>query len=227
MKSGTKYLTILLALFCLLNVVALAEEKSKHDFARWKSAISKFEKQDQKQGIQKDGILFVGSSSIRLWDLEKYFPDQPVINRGFGGSEIVDSIHYAEQLILKHHPKVIYLYAGDNDIYRKRTAKQVAADFQNFVAKIHKTLPKTRIVFIAIKPSLSRWNLSDTMLNANQLISEQCAKNDLLDYADVWKPMLGADGKPRPELFKSDGLHLNHEGYVVWQNVVQPFMSQK
>ncbi|HAH46047.1 SGNH/GDSL hydrolase family protein [Gimesia sp.] len=219
--------SFVLVLFTLITISSHAEEKKEHNFERWEKSISQFEKQDQEQGIKPGGILFVGSSSIRMWDLDKYFPDQPVINRGFGGSEIVDSTHFADRIIIKHKPKVIFLYAGDNDLARKKTAAEVAADFKKFVAKIHKSLPKTRIVFIAIKPSLSRWKLADTIQKANQLIAAQCANNELLEFADVWDPMLGEDGKPRPELFKSDGLHMEHAGYLVWKKAVQPYMNQK
>lgn len=222
----TLLILIMLALFSQMTLNTQAADKSNHNYDKWNKTISQFEKQDQKQKTQKNGILFVGSSSIRLWDLKKYFPGQPVINRGFGGSEIVDSTHFADRIILKHNPKTVFLYAGDNDISRKRTAKEVASDFRKFADTIHKSLPETRIVFIAIKPSIRRWELADTIIKANQLISEQCAKNCLLEYSDVWNPMLGADGKPRPELFQSDGLHLNHEGYVVWTNAVKPFMTQ-
>ncbi|MCA9016113.1 MAG: hypothetical protein KDA77_12345 [Planctomycetaceae bacterium] len=227
MKSNRIYLSMVLALLCFVSRNALADEQPKHDFDRWEKSIAQFEKQDQQQGIRKNGVLFVGSSSIRLWDLDQYFPDLKAINRGFGGSEIVDSTHFADRIILKHEPKLIFLYAGDNDLSRKRSPEEVASDFQKFVATVHKTLPQTKIVFIAVKPSLSRWKLADTIIKANQLIADQCAKNCLLEYADVWKPMLGDDGKPRPELFKSDGLHLNHEGYLIWQKTVQPFLDQK
>ena len=227
MKSNRIYLSITLALLCLVSQNGLAAEKQKHDYNRWEKSIAQFEKQDQIQGIKKKGVLFVGSSSIRLWDLDKYFPDLNAINRGFGGSEIVDSTHFADRIILKHEPKLIFLYAGDNDLSRKRSPEEVASDFQKFVATVHKTLPQTKIVFIAVKPSLSRWKLKDAIVKANQLIADQCADNYLLEYADVWKPMLGTDGKPRPELFKSDGLHLNHEGYLVWKKAVQPFLNEK
>lgn len=219
--------TFVLVLFTLITISSHAEEKKEHNFERWEKSIAQFEKQDQEQGIKPGGILFVGSSSIRMWDLDHYFPDQPVINRGFGGSEIVDSTHFADRIIIKHEPKLIFLYAGDNDLARKKTAEEVAADFKKFVAKIHKSLPKTRIVFIAIKPSLSRWELADTIQKANQLIAAQCANNELLEFADIWDPMLGEDGKPRPELFKSDGLHMEHAGYLVWKKAVQPYMNQK
>lgn len=227
MKMKCFYLSITLALLCSLSQNGLAAEEQKHNYDRWEKSITQFEKQDQKQGIKKNGVLFVGSSSIRLWNLDKYFPELEAVNRGFGGSEIVDSTHFADRIILKHEPKLIFLYAGDNDLSRKRSPEDVAADFQKFVATVHKTLPQTKIVFIAVKPSLSRWKLADSIVKANQLIADQCADNGLLEYADVWKPMLGADGKPRPELFKSDGLHLNHEGYLVWKKAVQPFLNHK
>tara|TARA_R110002095_G_scaffold203734_2_gene185998 strand:+ start:101480 stop:102169 length:690 start_codon:yes stop_codon:yes gene_type:complete len=227
MKTNRIYLSVTLALLCFVSQNGLAAEKQKHDYDRWEKSISQFEKQDQKQGIKKNGVLFAGSSSVRLWDLDKYFPELKAINRGFGGSEIVDSTHFADRIILKHEPKLIFLYAGDNDLSRKKSPEEVASDFQKFVATVHKTLPQTKIVFIAVKPSLKRWNLAETIKKANQLIADQCANNCLLEYADVWKPMLGADGKPRPELFKSDGLHLNHAGYLVWGKAVQPFLDQK
>lgn len=218
---------LVLALFTLLTICSHAAEKPEHNFERWEKSISLFEKQDQEQGVKQGGILFVGSSSIRMWDLDKYFPGQSVLNRGFGGSEIVDSTHFADRIIIKHQPKVIFLYAGDNDLARKKTAEEVAADFKKFVAKVHKSLPETRIVFIAIKPSISRWKLADTIQQANKLIAAQCAKNELLEFADVWEPMLGEDGKPRPELFKSDGLHMEHAGYLIWKKAVTPYMDQK
>lgn len=218
---------LVLALFTLLTICSHAAEKPEHNFERWEKSISQFEKQDQEQGVKQGGILFVGSSSIRMWDLDKYFPGQSVLNRGFGGSEIVDSTHFADRIVIKHQPKVIFLYAGDNDLARKKTAEEVTADFKKFVAKVHKSLPETRIVFIAIKPSISRWKLADTIQQANKLIAAQCAKNELLEFADVWEPMLGEDGKPRPELFKSDGLHMEHAGYLIWKKAVTPYMDQK
>ena len=221
----TRFLILSFCSILALNT-AWASDKSDHDFARWEKSIAQFEKQDQKQGLQENGILFVGSSSIRMWDLKKYFPDLPVINRGFGGSEIVDSTHFADRLILKHKPKVIFLYAGDNDIAKGRSAKEVAGDFKQFVSVVHKALPDTKIVFISVKPSLSRWKLAGTMQAANQLIKQQCAQHDYLAFADVWDPMLGSDGKPRPELFKADGLHMEHPGYLIWKKAVEPYLPK-
>ena len=145
---------------------------------RWESAIRAFEKQDRKTPPSKNSVLFAGSSSIVRWDVSKYFPDLNTINRGFGGSQIADSVYFADRIILKYKPAIVVLYAGDNDIARGKTSEQVAADFESFVKKIREDLPQTRIVFIAIKPSLKRWGLFEEIQKTNALIAASCEKDD-------------------------------------------------
>jgi lysophospholipase L1-like esterase len=192
---------------------------------RWESRIRAFEAQDKKQPPPKEGILFVGSSSIVGWDLKKCFPGLPAINRGFGGSQVADSVHFAERIVLPYRPRVIVLYAGDNDVAAGKTPQQVLADYRAFVNKVHAALPKTRIVFVAIKPSLRRWHLVGKMREANRLIRAAAAKDPRLVFVDVDGPMIGADGKPRPELFRKDGLHLNAAGYKLWSDLVRPHLK--
>ena len=192
---------------------------------RWQTAIDKFVAADRESPPAENGVLFVGSSSIRLWDLEKSFPTLAAINRGFGGSQICDSTHFAEHLIVKHRPRIVILYAGDNDIAKGKSAAQVQRDFTDFCKRVHSQLPSTKIMFIAIKPSIKRWGLADTMRDANDRIAADCEANPLLEFVDVWQPMLGDDGKPRPELFVKDGLHLNEAGYELWMALVQPHLN--
>lgn len=192
---------------------------------RWKSAIEAFEKADATMPPSKNANLFVGSSSIRMWKLDNSFPDLPVINRGFGGSQIEDSVHYIDRLVLKHDPRVVVLYAGDNDIGSGKSPERVLADYQAFVAAVHAKLPKTRIAFIAIKPSLKRWSLIDKIRDANQRIEAVTKTDDRLEFIDVDAPMLGSDGKPRGELFQKDGLHLSDEGYRLWASLVRPHLK--
>jgi lysophospholipase L1-like esterase len=204
------------------------EEKAKTAVKpedRWESAIACFEDLDKQKPPPKDGILFVGSSSIVGWDVAKSFPGLPVINRGFGGSQIADSVHYAERLVLPHRPKIVVFYAGDNDIASGKTPQKVLADYQAFVKKVHDALPKTRIVYVGIKPSLARWKLIDKIREANGLIRVVVEKDPRLVFVDVEKPMLGDDGKPRDELFKADGLHLNAEGYKLWNELLAPHLN--
>lgn len=207
--------------------VRCESQDGKNPHARWESVIRKFEEQDKADPPAKGGVLFVGSSSIRLWSLDKSFPDLDAINRGFGGSEIADSTHFADRIILKHKPRLIFLYAGDNDISRGKSAEVVTEDFQKLVRVVRSRLPETRIVFIAIKPSIARWKLADENAKANAAIHRICQQDRLLDYADIWKPMIGQDGKPRPELFAKDGLHLNDQGYRLWTSVVRPLINPK
>jgi lysophospholipase L1-like esterase len=204
---------------------APAAEPAKAAENRWEAAIRNFEAQDRKQMPPAGGILFVGSSSIVRWDVEKHFPHLPVINRGFGGSQIADSLHFADRIILPYRPKVIVLYAGDNDIAAGKSPRQVAADYRALVKKVRDALPKVRIVFVAIKPSIRRWHLVDKMREANRLIQAITAKDDRLVYVDVDPPMIGHDGKPRPELFAPDGLHLSAEGYKLWSSLVRPRLT--
>ncbi|MEX0703358.1 MAG: SGNH/GDSL hydrolase family protein [Planctomycetales bacterium] len=217
-------------LFVLISAMVPAADgrsaERPHDFARWERAIARFEEQDRISAPPKEGVVFVGSSSVRLWDLARSFPDHATINRGFGGSEIVDSTHFAERLIVPHEPRVVVLYAGDNDLARGRLAEEVAGDFREFVRAVRARLPKSRIVFIGIKPSIARWKQWETMQRTNQLIRSDCAKDESLAFVDVAPAMLGDDGLPRPELFASDGLHLSGMGYAVWAERVGPHLGR-
>jgi len=120
---------------------------------------------------------------------------------------------------------VVVLYAGDNDIAAGKSAEQVVHDYQVFVEAIQAALPETKIVFIAIKPSLARWKLAPLMQKANVLIAAECAKRPRLEFVDIWQPMLGPDGRPRKELFRADGLHMSHAGYLIWSQLVRPYMA--
>jgi lysophospholipase L1-like esterase len=162
-----------------------------------------------------------------MWDLEESFPEFDVINRGFGGSQTIDSVHFADRIVIKHAPDVVLLYAGDNDIAAGKTPKQVFEDFEAFVAKVHAALPETKIVYIAIKPSVARWNLVEDMRAANALIAAETEKHDLLAFVDIDPLMLGEDGKPREDYLLADGLHLTKDGYKVWAEVVRPHLKAK
>lgn len=198
--------------------------QQKPGFERWEKTIAAFEKQDQQKAPPKDAILFVGSSSIRLWNLKKSFPDLEAINRGFGGSQVADSVHFAPRLILKHRPRIVVFYAGDNDIAAGKSPETVCADFQALVKTIHQDLPKTKIIYISIKPSLARWKLVEKGRQANALIRDFCRQDERLQYLDAAGPMLGLDGKPRAELFQKDNLHLNEKGYELWAGLLKPHL---
>jgi len=194
---------------------------------RWQPDMDNFARQDAQQTPPQGAILFVGSSSIRLWDIQKSFPDLTTINRGFGGSFLVDSEYYADRIILPYAPRTIVLYAGDNDIASGKSPDMLLADFKSFTAAVRRTLPQTAILYIAIKPSLARWNLWPQMNAANTLIRDYCAAAPRLHFIDIAAPMLDSNGQPRPELFQPDGLHLNDEGYRLWTAILTPILSSR
>jgi len=191
---------------------------------RWEKDMAAFEAADRQHPPDKGGIVFIGSSSIRKWDLDRWLPGTKAVNRGFGGSQMSDSVRYADRILIPLKPKVVVVYAGDNDIAAGKTPEVVLDDYKSFVEKVHAALPDTKIAFIAIKPSLKRWNLVETMRKANALVREVTEDDPCLEYIDIDGPMLGADGKPRPELFAADGLHLNDDGYQLWTSIVEPYL---
>ena len=219
---------VLIAIASVAHAAEPAPQEPACRPERWATAMKKFQEADARNPPQAGGVLFVGSSSIRLWDLQKWFPDLQVVNRGFGGSEICDSVHYFDTLVAPHKPKVVVLYAGDNDVAGGKKAAQVLRDFRAFDAKLKQHLPSTRLIFIGIKPSLARWKLAPEMERTNEQIETLCGKNpQRLTFLEVWKPMLGQDGKPRKELFANDGLHLNDKGYALWTKLVQQQLQPK
>jgi hypothetical protein len=212
--------------FVLLSVILGANfsNGAEYDTAKWKDELGRISASDKARPPEPGGIIFVGSSSIRMWDLEKSFPGKGYMNHGFGGSEIVDSTYYFDELVAKHKPRLVVFYAGDNDIANGKSPEQVLKDFQAFAEKFKKELPKANLLYISIKPSIARWHLADKMREANKLIEEDCKKHPHFTFVDVWPVMLGEDGKPRSDLFLEDDLHMNDIGYAEWVKLVEPLL---
>lgn len=196
------------------------------DPAHWKAEIDTLTQSDAEHPPAKHGIVFVGSSSIRFWtSLQQDFPGLPVIRRGFGGSELADSVFYFDRIVGAYEPDTVVLYAGENDIHAGVSPEKVAADFNDFRLKLHSTLPKCRLIFIALKPSPSRWDEHENAQHANALIADACAHDPLITFLDIYPAMLGSDGKPRPELFRDDLLHMKPAGYAIWVHLLTPLLK--
>jgi len=192
----------------------------------FQNEIEAFEAADRAHPPTPGGVMFLGSSSIRLWKtLAEDFPDLRVVNRGFGGSTVPDSTRYADRVVVPHRPRLIVYYEGDNDIAAGHSPERVLADFKAFVSLLHERLPETRLLFISIKPSPSRAKVAAQAKEANRLVREFIATDPKLAYVDVWTPMLGADGQPREELFGPDRLHMNRKGYELWTSILRPLVK--
>jgi len=216
-------------LFLVLEIVVSicgGERAGQIAAKRWEKTISQFEEWDSKNSYPADAVLFVGSSSIRMWRTRESFRGLPVINRGFGGSQISDVNYFIDRVVLKYRPRVIVFYAGDNDVAAGKSARRVFEDYRKFVKIVRDKLPKTAIIYIGIKPSGSRWRLWPVMAEANSLIKDFCGKDKRLLYFDSAMPLLGDDGKPNAKLFLNDKLHLNGEGYKIWTRLLRPVINK-
>lgn len=192
---------------------------------QWEKEIAAFEASDRKHFPRPGGIVFVGSSTIRIWkSLDKDFPGYSTLNRGFGGSQLPDSTYFAPRILLPYQPRQIVLFAGTNDINAKRTPRQVAQDFSDFVVTVRQLLPRTRLSFIELTSSPSRWAQRDAVVETNRVIQRLCQRNGV-DFIPVREKLFGPSREPRPELFISDKLHLNADGYKILAEAVRPYLT--
>ena len=196
------------------------------DPRRFESEVAEFEAADLATPPPEGAVLFVGSSSIRYWDIAAAFPGRSAIKRGFGGSHVSDNIYFADRLIFRYKPPLIVFYAGDADVAAGKQAEQIAADYRTLIAAIHARLPATRVIVIGTKPSPAHWAQMSTIRGANASVKALADADPLVEYVDVESALLGADGKPGPELYAENGLNLNERGYERWNAAVKPVIEK-
>lgn len=216
------------ALALLLTAgAARAAEPADPPPERWTKQVEAYEKRDADHPPTDVAVVFTGSSSIRMWpDLADAFKPMPVLGRGIGGSHVSDQIYWADRLVLRHEPKQIVFYAGDNDVAAGKTAERVLADFKRFVAKVRKALPKVWIHFLTIKPSPQREKIWPEMARANRLVAAYTATDPRLTTIDGATPMLDDAGRPRRDIFLKDMLHMNRKGYALWVPLVRKALAK-
>ncbi len=193
----------------------------------FRKEINDFLKADSIAAPAKGQILFVGSSSFTFWkDVQSYFPEHTILNRGFGGSSLPDVIRYAQEVIIPYRPKQIVIYCGENDfaVTNPPPVDTVLARFKTLYTIIRKELGNVPIAFVSIKPSPSRWNLEDRFVEANKQIKAFLATQPVSTYVDVHTAMLLPDGNVDPSLFIGDRLHMNPSGYAIWKRILAPVL---
>ncbi|MGZ5135782.1 MAG: SGNH/GDSL hydrolase family protein [Flavitalea sp.] len=226
MKQRIQYVFWLLFMYGMQSIAihSIAQKPPFYDDIR------AFQKQDSVQLPPKNAVLFVGSSSIRLWtSLQQDLPMHTILNRGFGASTLVDVIRYANEIIISYKPAQVVIYCGDNDLASSDTVTaQIVADrFQHLFSIIRKQLPEVPIAFISIKPSPSREHLLQKIISANELIKSFLKKQTKAVYIDVFSAMIDQQGKPNPDLFVEDRLHMNQKGYAIWIQIIEPYLIKK
>jgi len=220
-------LSLKVAFIALALSCGISKAQTNHNFTRWAKEIAVYEMMDRTNPPPKGAVLFVGSSTIRLWKtLAQDFPGHQVINRGFGGSQIVDAAHFADQIIFPYEPRAIFLRAGGNDLWSGKSAEQVFTEFKEFVTKVHAKLPETEIAFISWCPTVARWKQANKEKTLNTLVRDYAQQTPRVKYIETYSMSLGSDGQPRPELFVADKLHFNAEGYKLLAGLVRPYLPK-
>lgn len=180
--------------------------------------IKAFRKQDSIQKPQDGMLLFIGSSSFRLWkDVKSDFNNSNILNRAFGGATLLDLIYFQNDVVLNYKPKKIFIYCGENDVAssEKVTPKMVFKRYKTFYKTLRKQFPDTPILFVSLKPAISRWHMKDRMIATNKLIHGFMKNKKNAVFVDVWDAMLD-NGEPKKDIFKEDNLHMNSKGYAIW-----------
>jgi lysophospholipase L1-like esterase len=214
-----------LTLALLVVAMAAAGVSAQSPAERWTKALADFDAADRIAPPPLGDVLFLGSSTVVNWDLVRAFPGVRTVNRGVWSSSLYDAVQRIDRLVLPYAPRLIVLYAGDNDINSGATSEQVAVEFERFAFNVWAKLPQTRIVFIGLKPSPQRWSQIHRMRAANALIRQFCEHDDRLAFLDVDGVMLGWDEKPRRDLYVEDGLHLSAQGYQLWSTLLRPLLQ--
>ena len=216
----------LILCFFLIAQFAIAQDIKKPN--PFQPEIDAFAKADKVKMPDAGRIVFAGSSSFRLWqDVNDYFPGKNILNRGFGGSTLLDLIQYSKETIIKYKPKQIFIYCGENDIADSDTVKpmDVFNRFKKLYSILRTQLPvNTPIVYLSLKPSIARWSMHERMDGANTLIKNFISTQKNIQFLDVYHSMLGDDGTPLKNIYISDNLHMNANGYKIWQKLISPLL---
>lgn len=222
------FLVCMLTTVCISQETKIKTEKQYPNPERFEIEIKPFEAQDRMTSPPVNAIVAFGSSSLKIWNktINDDLAPLTIIPRGFGGSTMNDALYYLDRVVIPYKPRAVILYEGDNDVAAGISPQKIYDTFLKLVAKIHKELPETRIYFISIKPSPSRWNVWPQMQETNRLIENECDRDLRLTYVDVATSMLDTQGQPMNELFTSDRLHMNKQGYVIWRNVLKPILIE-
>lgn len=215
-------------LLALLGLAAWLMPRAARHTWFWEWNVRRIEARNREHPPTPGGIVFTGSSSIRLWKtLERDMAPLPVSNQGFGGAHAAHVTHYAPRIVLPSKPRIVVLFVGGNDLqFGDRTPEGVAENIASFATLVHAALPETRIFVLSLKPSVLRTSRWPEMASANRLLARWCAEDPRLEFVDVATPMLDAEGAPRREIFGYDRLHMNDEGYALWTALLRPRLQR-
>jgi lysophospholipase L1-like esterase len=192
------------------------------------SEIKAFETKDSLSMPSEGQVLLAGSSTFRLWlTYQQDLKDFPVINRGFGGSQMSDLNIYFDRIVAKYKPKMILVYEGDNDLNAGENPDSVIREFKEFVQMVKAKLPNTKVAFCSIRPSLARVAILEKQRAVNQSIKKFCKPLKRVYFVDIQKDFYLPNGELMADIFVADKLHLNQKGYEIWANATRKFLRKR
>jgi len=208
-------------LLCLISSPLWAQQAFEKE-------IRNYEKQDSISMPAKGQILFIGSSSFRIW---KTFATDlagiAAINRGFGGSTMTDALYYFDRMVVKYAPSTVVVYEGDNDLIKGKSPEDLAKEYEDFSNRLKKELPKAKLVYLAVRPSLARIAIVDKQKKFNSWLADYCKSQKGRVFLDMPSPFYLPDGTVMPDIFVADRLHLNEKGYLIFSTKIREFILEK
>jgi len=211
--------------FALFSLILFLEDNP--DPLRFKDEIDSYLQADKSNPPPDGCYLFIGSSSMRMWkSLQEDFTGYPVINRGFGGSHFSDAIYYFDDLVNAYNPSKIIIYEGDNDLASSKSPNKIVKNLKTLLGMIRDNLDQPEIAIISAKPSPRRWELKDKYEKLNSKFKDLASKSQDLTYIDIYTFMLNGKGRPEPELFLEDSLHMTQKGYKIWEEQIRAFVDK-
>ena len=215
--------TFILAVLLYFSLPGVSQDSEGPE--RFEESIQQFEQQDKEIPFPNGAVLFVGSSSIKIWDsLDEDFPGVTAINRGFGGSQFSDLLYYISRVVTCYNPSKIFIYEGDNDISAGKKPKDILNEAKQVRQAIARKLPGVPVLFIAAKPSVARWKLRKKYMQLNSELSLYAGSTPYTGFVNVWSPAMDASGEVMKDIFLEDNLHMNAKGYAIWKKAIEPFL---
>lgn len=196
----------------------------------WSADLEAFARADRESRFAPGGVVFVGSSSIRLWSsLAEDMAPIPVLNRGFGGSRLFDAVYWSHELVSAHAPALAVVFSGTNDLAgaNPKRPERLRELFLALVERLHREDDRLEIVYIAITPTLAREEHIALVRESNRLIRAECERDPRLEFVDPSPALMDASGRPDPQFFVDDRLHLNAKGYAVWTRALRPVLARR
>ena len=213
---------VLLFTYLFLQFRLEMQRMQSEDPRVWDPVITEFEQEDKASPPPLGAVLFVGSSTIRLWDtLTEDMKPLVAFGRGFGGAKIIDISYYVNRIVTPYQPKAVVVYIGGNDFSeifdnQTKTLTQTKPLYLQLIDRLKEAAPNAPIFFVALKPTTTNWHQKSLINSVNQFLKSRAELDERLFFIDANQGLYNAQGLPNADFLWIDGVHINSDGYKVW-----------